>query len=214
MERHGKLTKDRRIEKTRRLLHEALGSLTREKAYEEIAVQEILDRANVGRSTFYMHFRGKDELLVSAIHELLGPVDESREAAASATDFSNAHNGTDRLCAASQRITSFSLRIFEHILHHRRTAAAVMGAKAWAVVHEHLRRILAEQIADDLKRHFRGRQRSAGQIPPELLAQYVAGTFILVLNWWVESRTRLEPKEVNTLFRSLVEPTLSKVFCS
>jgi len=196
MELHGKLTKDRRIEKTRQLLHEALNSLTREKPYEEIAVQEILDRANVGRSTFYMHFRGKDDLLVSAIHELLGPVHGSGEAPAGTID---------------QRITSFSLPIFEHILHHRRTAAAVMGLKAWAVVHEHLRGILAEQIADDLKRHLRARQRGAGQIPPELLAQYVAATFILVLNWWVESQTRLQPKEVNTLFRLLVEPTLAKL---
>jgi AcrR family transcriptional regulator len=199
MELQGKLTKDRRIEKTKRLLHEALTSLTREKPYEEIAVQEILDRANVGRSTFYMHFRGKDDLLVSVIHELLGPVDGSGEVPAGAID---------------QRITSFSLHIFEHILHHRRTAAVVRGVKAWAVVHEYLRRILAEQIANDLKRHSRTRQRGAGQIPPELLAQYVAATFILVLNWWVESQTRLQPKEVNTLFRSLVEPTLAKVFFS
>jgi AcrR family transcriptional regulator len=197
MKRYGKLTKDRRIEKTRRLLHEALTSLTREKPYEEIAVQEILDRANVGRSTFYMHFRGKDDLLVSVIHELIGPVDRSGEAPAGAID---------------QRITSFSLRIFEHIHLHRRIAAVVMGATAWAVVHEHLRRILAEQIADDLKRYSRARQRGTGQIPPQLLAQYVAATFILVLNWSVESRTRLQPKEVNTLFRSLVEPTLAKLF--
>ena len=196
MELHRKLMKDRRIEKTRRLLHEALNSLTREKPYEEITVQEILDRANVGRSTFYMHFRGKDDLLVSAIHELLGPVHGSGEAPSGTID---------------QRITSFSLPIFEHVLHHRRTAGAVMGVKAWAVVHEHLREILAEQIADDLKRHFRARQRGGGQIPPELLAQYVAATFILVLNWWVESQTRLQPKEVNTLFRLLVEPSLAKL---
>ena len=199
MDLHRKPTKDRRIEKTRRLLHEALTSLTREKAYEEIAVQEILDRANVGRSTFYMHFRGKDDLLASAIHELLGPVEGSWDAPADATD---------------QRITSFSLHILEHILHHRRTAAVVTGAKAWAVVHEHLRRILAEQIANDLKRHSRARQRGAGQVPPELLAQYVTSTFLLVLNWWVDSQTRLQPKEVNALFRSLVDPTLAKVFFS
>lgn len=199
MEIHGKLRKDRRIEKTRRLLHEALISLTREKSYDEIAVQEILDRANVGRSTFYMHFRGKDDLLVSMIHELLGPVDGSGAAPAGSLD---------------QRITGFSLRIFEHILHHRRTAAVVMGATAWAVVHEHLRRILAKRIGHDLKRHSRGRERGPGQIPPELLAQYVATTFILVLNWWVESHTRLHPEDVNALFRSLVEPTLAKASVS
>jgi AcrR family transcriptional regulator len=199
MRLHGKQANDRRIEKTRKLLHEALNSLTREKPYDEITVQEILDRANVGRSTFYMHFRGKDELLVSAIREMLGPVHGSRQAHAGAID---------------QQITSFSLQIFEHIHEHRRTAAVVMGPRAWAVAHEHVRRIVAEQIAEDVKRYLRARQKGATHIPPELLAHYVANTFILVLTWWVESQTRLQAKEVNTLFRSLVEPTLSKVFAS
>src|SRR5215469_931964 len=54
---HSKGVKDRRVQRTRDLLHEALGSLIREKPYDEIAVKEILDRANVGRSTFYLHFR-------------------------------------------------------------------------------------------------------------------------------------------------------------
>ena len=58
-----------------------LGSLIREKPYDEIVVQEILDRANVGRSTFYMHFGDKDDLFVSAIHDMLGPVQTPMEAA-------------------------------------------------------------------------------------------------------------------------------------
>lgn len=205
MRLESKQTKDRRIEKTKRFLHEALGSLIREKPYDEIAVQEILDRADVGRSTFYMHFRGKDELLVSAIREVLGPIRGTREAGPAG--------------GLGGRITSFSLGVFEHIDQHRRTAAAMMGAGAWAVVHEHLRRVLAEQIAGDVKKHLRGRQRrpsdgAAGQIPPELLAQYVAATFILVLNWWIESRNRLEATEVDALFQALVEPALGRVLGS
>jgi hypothetical protein len=49
----------------------------------------------------------------------------------------------------------------------------------------------------------------AGQIPPDLLVEYVASTFVLVLNWWVESRSALGPKEVDDLFRALTLPTLS-----
>ena len=79
---HERKGKDRRIQKTMHLLHEALGSLIREKPYDEIVVQEILDRANVGRSTFYMHFRDKDELLVSGIHDMLGSVHATLEALA------------------------------------------------------------------------------------------------------------------------------------
>ena len=63
----GKHPKDRRIQKTKALLHEALFSLIVEKNYESIVVNDILDRANVGRSTFYMHFGDKDELLVSGM---------------------------------------------------------------------------------------------------------------------------------------------------
>ena len=56
---------DRRVQRTRRLLHKALMTEVLDKKYESITVQEILDRADVGRSTFYTHFHDKDELLVS-----------------------------------------------------------------------------------------------------------------------------------------------------
>ena len=58
-------TRERRVQRTRRLLHKALMSQVLEKKYESITVQEILDVADVGRSTFYTHFQDKDELLVS-----------------------------------------------------------------------------------------------------------------------------------------------------
>jgi AcrR family transcriptional regulator len=71
---HEEEVKDRRIQKTKSVLHEALGSLIREKPYDAIVVQEILDRANVGRSTFYMHFRDKDDLLAGGIHDMIRSV--------------------------------------------------------------------------------------------------------------------------------------------
>jgi AcrR family transcriptional regulator len=57
------------VQRTKSSLHNALIGLAREKPYPSIAVKEILDRANVGRSTFYPHFRDKDDLLESGIHE-------------------------------------------------------------------------------------------------------------------------------------------------
>jgi AcrR family transcriptional regulator len=68
----------RRIQKTQNLLREALVSLIHEKNYDAIVVKEILDRANVGRSTFYTHFRDKDELLVSGIHDMLRSVQSTK----------------------------------------------------------------------------------------------------------------------------------------
>ena len=191
---HEKQSNDRRIQKTINLLQDALGSLIREKPYDEIVVQEILDRANVGRSTFYMHFRDKDELLISGIHNMLGSVHAPVETRPSGN--------------AWERIVRFSLPVFEHIHQHRHTGTAMMGARGRAIVHEHLQKVVAEQIADEVRKHIQGRRRAAGQAPPDLLVRYVASTFILVLNWWVESRNPMPPKEVNALFHTLVQPTL------
>jgi len=58
---------DRRVRRTRESLHKALISLALEKHYDSITVQEILDRADVGRSTFYTHFQSMDELLIPAL---------------------------------------------------------------------------------------------------------------------------------------------------
>ena len=63
---------DRRVQKTRKLLQEALMELVAEKGYEAVTIREILDKANVGRSTFYAHFQDKDQLL----HSILELLDE------------------------------------------------------------------------------------------------------------------------------------------
>ena len=61
---------DRRIRRTQKSLHDALIALVLRKNYDLITIQEILDRADVGRATFYSHFKGKDELLISGAYEL------------------------------------------------------------------------------------------------------------------------------------------------
>src|SRR4051812_15011818 len=61
---------DRRVRRTRRNLTDALIGLILERGYEAITVQDILDRADIGRSTFYAHFRDKDALLLSCFDDL------------------------------------------------------------------------------------------------------------------------------------------------
>ncbi len=185
--------KDRRIQKTKDLLHEALASLIREKDYDSIVVKEVLNRANVGRSTFYAHFRDKDDLLVSSIHHLL-VAPRLKKVPLSAKPY--------------EKMIWFSLPIFEHIDEHRRSGQAKIGTRGRAIIHEHLRQVLAELIVDEAGKAFQRRRKSARAIPPDLLVQYVASTFILVLNWWVES-SMLGPLEMNDLFRALVLPTLA-----
>ncbi|MBI3687520.1 MAG: TetR/AcrR family transcriptional regulator [Actinobacteria bacterium] len=66
---------DRRSLRTRQLLVQAVFDLIRVKRYDAITVQEITDRANVGRSTFYAHFTDKDDLLVDGVRQLIAGLD-------------------------------------------------------------------------------------------------------------------------------------------
>ena len=180
---------DRRVQKTRRALHEALAALIRERDYEDIAIQEILDRANVGRSTFYTHYRDKDELLVSGIHDMIQSVSPAGADGQSSPD----------------DLTWFSLPILEHHERHRRSVEHRLSGSARAVLHEHLRYVLTGLVKDRIKRLPPSRRRTqTSQIPPELLAPFISSTFVLVLNWWLDTRAPLGAREVHVVFRLLV----------
>jgi Transcriptional regulator C-terminal region len=103
----------------------------------------------------------------------------------------------------------FSLPIFEHMSHYRRGGEVRIGIRGRAIIHEHLQHVLAELMTDDVRKEFQNRREKSGQVPPDLFVQYLASTFILVLNWWVDSRSPLPPKEVNDLFRALILPTMA-----
>jgi AcrR family transcriptional regulator len=168
---------DRRVLHTRRALHQALIALIREKDYNAIAVREILDRANVSRSTFYMHFADKDELLTSGIEQIVTSA------------------------AGEDWLTSFSLPILEHHDRHRRTGR--MNASTRKLLHDRLRLLIARRIRDAALRPTT-RARAIPGAPPDLLAQFVASTFIVVLGWWLDARSRLSPREVYDMFCLLI----------
>jgi AcrR family transcriptional regulator len=193
MSSHPKGAEDRRIQKTTTLLREALVSLITEKAYDSIAVKEILDRANVGRSTFYTHFRDKDDLLISGIHDILGPVPSPTRMPGKGNEW----------------ILWFSLPVFEHHYRHAHAWGDRIGPRGRAILHEHLRRVLTQIITDVMKEDSRFARQPARQVPADLLSAYVASTFVLVLNWWLDKRMRLPPKEINDVFRRLTLPALA-----
>ena len=192
---HSKGAEDRRIQKTTNLLREALVALVAEKPYDSIVVKEILDRANVGRSTFYTHFRDKDDLLISGIHDMRGPVPSPARVPGKGNEW----------------ILWFSLSVFEHHYRHAHAWGDKIGPRGRAILHEHLRRVLTEIVAEAIKKDLPWRRQTARLLPANLLSSYVASTFVLVLNWWLDNRMRLTPKQIDDVFRRLTLPTLTAV---
>jgi hypothetical protein len=96
-----------------------------------------------------------------------------------------------------ERIIAFSRPVFEYIHWHQGTSDTPMMPRARALLHQRLRSVLAESIAAEIRT-----QRKPGRaalMPPELLAEYVAATFIVVLDWWLQKRTPQCPNSRTTL---------------
>ncbi|MBB5914983.1 AcrR family transcriptional regulator [Nocardia transvalensis] len=125
---------DRRVRKTRRTLHEALIGLMLERGYARVTVQDVLDRADVGRSTFYAHFRNKDDLLVLSSSEYL----------------SRAVAETVPPCAPPLEPARTVLRL---AAEHPDLYRALIGPKAGGVPLRATQRMIANLLAE----HLRGR---------------------------------------------------------
>jgi AcrR family transcriptional regulator len=186
--------KDRRVQKTQALLRQALAALMREKPYDDIVVKEILSRADVGRSTFYTHFADKNELLRSCVHAVLS---------AGSAHGRRTHHPHDR------DILWFSVPIFDHIENHRRGGQPATSPPGRLAMHEHLAEAIMDLIEVDVTAALRASRSPSTTGSPELVTQWIASTFVLVLNWWVESGSALSAREAEGLFRSLVSPALT-----
>src|SRR5215216_6649589 len=130
---------DRRVERTQRLLREALFSLILEKGFEALTVQEIIERADVGRATFYAHFDNKEDLLVSGLDRLLESLKgRQREALARG-------GGVD------QMVFAFSRDLFAHAEEHRELFRAMVGKESGAAIQRLWHKMLLDLVRQDVK---------------------------------------------------------------
>jgi len=185
---------DARVRKTQTRLRDALVSLIHEKSYDTIVVSDILERADVGRSAFYAHFANKHSLLASGIDHVLH-TSPAGQPSSSLGPFGS--------------VVWFSRPFFEYVGQCRHTTHLRTSRRGRTVVHAHLRKLLADRIGGDIKAIAVSLKKGGSGIPPELLADHVVGTFILVLNWWVDNQSPLSPREVDELYLTLVGPALA-----
>jgi len=177
---------DRRSEKTRRTLRQALMRLIVLKGYDAISVQDILDEADVGRSTLYAHFTGKDDLFRKGFAQLR---DDLRQSLATARP-------DDAGTAVQLR---FSRAMFEHAGDYADVFRALLGDRGGSLALREIRAALADIIAEDDQA-----LPWLADIPRELAVRHVTESFITALSWWLERRPDLAAEEADRLFRRLV----------
>ena len=184
---------DRRVLRTRRALHDAFYALFVEKGYDAITVQDLLDRANVGRSTFYQHFAGKQDLLLKGLENL--------------RHFLAAHQRAVAKTAAVPGV-GFSRAMFEHAADLRTLFRQFAGRDSGALVQRELQRMLADLVRSDLAE--RVSHDAGSSVPVDLLAEFAASSFMATLGWWMEQRTPMSAAEIDEVYRALVVPGITR----
>lgn len=191
---------DRRVQRTHRLLHKALMSCIVEKKYESITVQGILDRADIGRSTFYTHYRDKDELLVRGFQHFKSLLMSVQAVA------------TEAPTKSYERIIGFSLAMFEHANDYRAVNRALLGSTAEAVVRRHFHSALVAVVSPEVKREMQRKKRGDLPVSAELLIEFLVSTYVSLLTWWLNAKNPVPAKEIDLAYRHLVLPCLASMF--
>src|SRR6266487_561969 len=145
---------DRRSQRTRHLLSAALVELIREKDYNAITVSDIIERANVGRSTFYAHFRDKDDLFVSEMDRVIEIL-------------SHGIPGQDEMPFFP------SLGLFRHVGEEYELYKALVWTPGIDLLIKHMQKSLSQRIEQGLEKSGR-----AYQIPLPILSHFMAATFL------------------------------------
>ena len=177
---------DRRSQRTRHLLSAALVELIREKDYSSISVSDIIERANVGRSTFYAHYRDKDDLFVGELDrviELLG----------------------QRIPGQEEMPFFPSLGLFRHVGEEVALYKALLWTPGIDLLIKHLQKSLSKRIEEGLIES--GKEYN---VPSPILARFIAGSFLTLLQWWLENKMTYSPEEIDKIFKDLALAGIEK----
>ncbi len=176
---------DARVRRTRDALGDALVVLMQEKPFDSITVQDVLDRANVSRSTFYSHFTDKDDLFMS-------DADEFFEALATAL---SAHGDqSDRVFPVKE--------FFNHLIQAKDFVVALKNSGKLTESMELAEGHFARGIEKRLSEIPRGADFPVDERPARAFA--LAGAMLSLMQWWVDRGMKQSPEEMDKLFHKIV----------
>lgn len=180
-----KKREDARVRRTRDALGDALVTLMQEKPFDTITVQDVLDRANVGRSTFYSHYSDKDDLLMSDAEEFFESV---------AMMLSARGDKSNRVFPVRE--------FFAHITEAKQFVNALVSAGKFNDNMELARGMFARGIEKRLAELPRGQAIPESERP--VIAFAHAGALLALLTWWIDRGMKQSPAEMDQLFHRLV----------
>jgi AcrR family transcriptional regulator len=176
---------DRRVRRTRDVLGDALVALMQEKPFETITVQHVLDRARIGRSTFYTHYCSKDDLFLSDLEDFFE---------AMSTRLLRSREASNRVAPVRE--------LFAHVAEMRQLHAAFIAADKVRDFLEMGQGYFARAIEQRLgelpaSRTIAPAQRTA-------LAHAFAGALLSLMSWWIDHGAPASPEELDELYHQMV----------
>lgn len=186
---------DRRQQKTRTAIFSAFTSLLAEKSYSKITVQEIIDAANVGRTTFYAHFETKDDLLKELCEELFGHI------IGSAMDCTHTHG----LYSDGSAPESVFCHLLQHLQENDKNIIALLSCES----SEMFLRFFKDSLNELVRSQFINQNRKANtDIPEEFLINHISGSFVEMVLWWIKGHRKQTPEDLDRYFRAVIEPII------
>jgi AcrR family transcriptional regulator len=171
---------DRRVRRSRRLLADALLELIVAKGYDAVTVQEIADRADLNRATFYLHFNSKEELLVAGLEERFDElVATMNQVAATEPVWENpAHD----------------LLLFRHVAENAAIYKALIGDHGLGWVMHRVIGYIAREVERELVQDLPEGARVDAPLP--LVANFTAGALFGLIAWWLANDLPYSPEEM------------------
>ena len=190
---------DRRIYRTKRMLKEALFTLILEKGYDGVTVEDITRTADLGRTTFYLHYRDKEDLLLKSIDAI-------------ADDLLGQILHTNLLANDAGSIPSFTemrqmnpvLLVFQHAGENANLYQIILRGGSATTAAGRFRQIISMAASSffgtNLLQTAEGAQPA---IPLDVLANYFAGSLLSLVTWWLENGMPYPPEQMASIFRQL-----------
>lgn len=183
---------DRRQQKTRTAIFRAFTTLLNRKNYNMVTVQDIIDEADIGRSTFYAHFETKDELLRQLCTELFDHI------IGTAMDKHDTHG----LYTCNNAPHSVVLHILQHLQENDHNILTLLSCESSEIFLRYFKSGMEELVRTQML------QETGSEIPRDFLINHIAGSFVEMVQWWLEGGCAQTPHQLDTWFRAVTEPLL------